>query len=126
MAAAMPEASMRPVAAILFLAGLVCSGGEGRRMMAVPTLPAADITAGTRVERPAFEDKAIYSGPVAQEWQREDGTPTGDPSYVKRTLHWYLRAFRGSDPAMQQLVVAVSYWNSGWIYYTRCLDSERN
>ena len=112
------------VAAVLCLIGLASSGCAGRCMMAVPKQSASEIAAGTRVEHPAFEQRAIYSDPLAQEWQVADGMPTRDPIEVKRTLFWYLRAFRGSGTPMQQLCVSAQYWSVGWIYYSRSLGSE--
>jgi hypothetical protein len=67
-------------------------------MVAVPKVVGYRHCGRGRVTRPAFEDRAIYSAPVAQEWRREDGTPTDAVVEVNKTLHWYLRAFRDSGP----------------------------
>ncbi len=81
-------------------------------MMAVPSLSASQIAAQTTFERPAFEQKAIFKGPDAQDGYHED-----------RQTIWALRAFRGPMNA-DQLVASLQYVGPQWIFYARALDAE--
>ena len=99
---------------LLSLAVLALVGCLGRQLAAVPSLPPTEIAARTTVQRPALEQKAIYSGPPAREERNAD-----------LTVWWYLRAFRqaGVQPE-DQLCVRAEYWAPGWVFYARSLDEQ--